>query len=444
MEGLRTLVICQKVISKEEFEEWKKEYNKAQASLQNRDANVQEVIEQLEKNMELLGITGVEDKLQKDVQITIESFRNAGIKVWMLTGDKIETAICIAISAGLKSRNQRFKFMKEIRDKDAIEKIINEGGEENICLVIDGTSLDTCLKSEYAERRFIDYASKCPAVLVCRCSPTQKAIITKRMKEFCSKTVASVGDGGNDVAMIQESNVGIGIVGKEGLQASLAADFSITQFSHLRELVLWHGRLSYKRTASLAQFVIHRGLIISVIQAVFSIVFYFVAIPIYNGYLMLGYATIYTSLPVFTLVFDTDTDKENVLNFPPLYKTLQKGRLLTFKTFLIWTSKSLYQGSVILMFSVQFFNDSFVNIVTITFSALIIIELLNVYTEINKFDKKMFLVLFLTGVIYFISIILFRHYFNTAYIDFTFIVKVMLIVAIAWLPLHLIKKIIEL
>ena len=129
MEGLRTLVICQKVISEEQFEEWKKEYNEAQASLQNRDALVQEVIEQLEENMELLGVTGVEDKLQKDVQITIESFRNAGINIWMLTGDKVETATCIAISAGLKNKSQRFKFLKEVRDKDTIEKAINEGNE---------------------------------------------------------------------------------------------------------------------------------------------------------------------------------------------------------------------------------------------------------------------------------------------------------------------------
>ena len=106
---------------------------------------------------------------------------------------------------------------------------------------------------------------------------------------------------------------------------------------------------------------------------------------------MLGYSTVYTSLPVFSQVFDTDADKKAIINFPPLYKTLQKGRLLSFKTFLIWTWKSMYQGAVILMFSVQFFNDSFVNIVTITFSALIIIEILNVYTEINRFDKKMFL-----------------------------------------------------
>ncbi len=119
-----------------------------------------------------------------------------------------------------------------------------------------------------------------------------------------------------------ESDVGIGIEGKEGLQAALSSDFSIKEFSQLRKLVLWHGRLSYRRSAVLAQFVFHRGLIISVIQAIFIILFYFVAIPIYNGFLMLGYATIYTALPVFSLVFDTDMDVHSALMFPPLYKSL--------------------------------------------------------------------------------------------------------------------------
>jgi phospholipid-translocating ATPase len=116
--------------------------------------------------------------------------------------------------------------------------------------------------------------------------------------------------------------VGIGIVGKEGKQAALASDFSILQFNYLNKLLLYHGRLSYKRSAILSQFVIHRGLIISVIQAVFTCVFYFVAIPIYNGMLMLGYSTIYTMLPVFSLVFDEDVDTNTALKYPPLYKTL--------------------------------------------------------------------------------------------------------------------------
>ena len=128
--------------------------------------------------------------------------------------------------------------------------------------------------------------------------------MAKKIQYYTNKRIACVGDGGNDVAMIQVGDVGIGIVGKEGMQASLAADFSITKFKNLSQLILWHGRHSYKRSAVLAQFVIHRGLIISIIQAVFSVVFYFVAIPIYNGFLMMDYTTIYTSMPVFALILD--------------------------------------------------------------------------------------------------------------------------------------------
>mmetsp|Transcript_16385 Transcript_16385/g.22464 ORF Transcript_16385/g.22464 Transcript_16385/m.22464 type:complete len:161 (+) Transcript_16385:1621-2103(+) len=156
------------------------------------------------------------------------------------------------------------------------------------------------------EEQFFEVAAQAPCVCVCRCSPTQKAIITKLIGQYTGKRTAAIGDGGNDVGMIIEANVGIGIVGKEGKQASLASDFSIDEFKFLRRLVLWHGRLSYKRSSVLSQFVIHRGLIIAVIQAIFSIVFYFVAIPIYNGYLILGYSTVYTCLPVFSLVFDND------------------------------------------------------------------------------------------------------------------------------------------
>jgi phospholipid-translocating ATPase len=142
--------------------------------------------------------------------------------------------------------------------------------------------------------------------------------------------------------MIMEADVGLGIVGKEGKQASLAADFSINQFSHLKTLMLWHGRLSYKRSSSLSQFVVHRGMIISFIQAIFTMTFYFVDIPIYNGYLILGYSTVYTMFPVFSLVMDEDVTLDKVLKYPALYITLQKGRSMNFKTFMIWTWKSIF------------------------------------------------------------------------------------------------------
>ena len=136
------------------------------------------------------------------------------------------------------------------------------------CLVIDGESLQLC--TDHFQTEFIELATKLSAVVACRCSPTQKADIARLIRHHTRKRVCCIGDGGNDVSMIQAADVGVGIVGKEGKQASLAADFSITQFSFLTKLLVWHGRNSYKRSAKLAQFVIHRGLIISIIQAVFS------------------------------------------------------------------------------------------------------------------------------------------------------------------------------
>ena len=350
MEGLRTQVIAQKVMTVEEYDRWAERYKKAVNDYDRGEELGAQVRAELESNLECLGVTGVEDKLQDDCANTISSLRNAGIQVWMLTGDKVETATCISISTGLKNRSQRHFFMKELRNANEVDFKLKDldRNVENSCLMIDGNTLDICLGSKRIEQQFFEIACKAPVVCVCRCSPTQKAIITQKVIKYTGKRVACVGDGGNDVGMILEGHVGIGIVGKEGKQASLAADFSINQFSFLKRLILWHGRQSYKRSSMLSQFVIHRGLIISVIQAVFSIVFYFVAIPIYNGYLMLGYATVYTSLPVFSIVLDEDTGVQTALDYPPLYKTLQKGRSLSFKTFLIWVWQSIFQGGVIM------------------------------------------------------------------------------------------------
>lgn len=217
----------------------------------------------------------------------------------------------------------------------------------------------------------MELACAAPAVVCCRCTPTQKASVVRLIQEHTGKRAAAIGDGGNDVSMIQAADTGIGIVGKEGKQvefrnkiicdkfliilvcifwhvkASLAADFSIPQFSHIVRLLLVHGRRSYKRSAALAQFVIHRGLIISTMQAVFSSVFYFASVSLYQGFLMVGYATVYTMLPVFSLVLDKDVSSKIAMTYPELYKELAKGRSLTYKTFFLWVLISIYQGNII-------------------------------------------------------------------------------------------------
>ena len=163
-----------------------------------------------------------------------------------------------------------------------------------------------------------------------------------------------------------------------GKQASLAADFSINQFSYLSRLLLVHGRNSYKRSAALSQFVMHRGLIISVMQAIFSSIFYFASISLYQGFLLVGYGTVYTMFPVFSLVLDKDVRSEIALLYPELYKELSKGRSLSFKTFFLWVFISIYQGGAIMYGSFLLFDDDFIHVVSITFTSLILTELLMV------------------------------------------------------------------
>jgi phospholipid-translocating ATPase len=270
-EGLRTLVVGRKRLSIQQYQEFSVRHKEASVAIQGRDGAVAQVIsEYLEQDLELLGVTGVEDKLQKDVKPSLELLRNAGIKIWMLTGDKVETARCVAVSAKLVARGQYVHIIAKLKRKDNAQDHLDFlRSKPDACLLVDGESLALLLK--FFRDDFISLAVRLPAVIACRCSPTQKADIAKLIREYTKKRICCIGDGGNDVSMIQAADVGVGIVGKEGRQASLAADFSIEQFCHLTKLLVWHGRNSYKRSAKLAQFVIHRGLIISVCQTMYSI-----------------------------------------------------------------------------------------------------------------------------------------------------------------------------
>jgi phospholipid-translocating ATPase len=208
---------------------------------------------------------------------------------------------------------------------------------------------------------------------------------------------------------------------------------------------LWHGRLSYKRTAKLSHFVFHRGLVISVIQALFVSLFYYSAIPIYNGYLMIGYTTVYTMFPVFSLVLDEDTERSAVKQFPPLYKTLQKGRMLNFTMFCVWIWKSIYQGCTIMLLGLLLFNDdSFTNIISITFTALVLTEWLNILTEIEKWHILMGLSELASVISYLLSIFILKEYFDIEFIfSIGFLWRVVLITGMSWGPVHLIKVINE-
>uniref|UniRef100_A0A3Q4BIN8 Phospholipid-transporting ATPase n=1 Tax=Mola mola TaxID=94237 RepID=A0A3Q4BIN8_MOLML len=438
-EGLRVLVVSKKSLTDEQYQDFEARYIQAKLSVHDRSLKVATVIESLEMEMELLCLTGVEDQLQTDVRPTLEILRNAGIKVWMLTGDKLETATCTAKNAHLITRNQDIHIFRPVTTRGEAHLELNAFRRKHDCaLVISGDSLEVCLK--YYEYEFMELACQCPAVVCCRCTPTQKAQIVRLLQERTGKLTCAVGDGGNDVSMIQEADCGVGVEGKEGKQAALAADFSVTQFKHLGRLLMVHGRNSYKRSAALSQFVIHRSLCISAMQAVFSSVFYFASVPLYQGFLTIGYSTVYTMFPVFSLVLDKDVKSEVAMLYPELYKDLLKGRPLSFKTFLIWVLISIYQGSIIMYGALLLFESEFVHIVAISFTSLILTELLMVALTIQTWHWLMIVGELLSLACYIASLVFLHEFIDVYFITtVSFLWKVTVITLVSCLPLYILK-----
>ncbi|EQL01675.1 P-type ATPase-like protein [Ophiocordyceps sinensis CO18] len=415
-EGLRTLVVGRKKLSVQQYHEFSSKYQEASLAMAGREAGLQRAVSHyLESDLELLGVTGVEDKLQKDVKPSLELLRNAGIKIWMLTGDKVETARCVAVSSKLVARGQYIYTVAKLGKKDyARDHLDFLRSKTDACLLIDGESLSLFLTHFRLE--FISIAVLLPTVVACRCSPTQKAEVAKLIKEYTKKRVCCIGDGGNDVSMIQAADVGVGIVGKEGRQASLAADFSIEHFYHLVKLLVWHGRNSYKRSAKLAQFVIHRGLIVA-------------------DWLLVGYATIYTAAPVLSLVLDKDVD-ENLANlYPELYKELTTGRSLSYRTFFVWVLVSVYQGGMIQGLSQLLTEVDGRRMVAVSYTVLVLNELIMVAIEITTWHPVMIVSILSTFVVFVGSMPFLGDYFDLEFIiTWGFLWRVLAIGTVSLVP----------
>lgn len=437
--GYRTLVVARKILTHEQFQEFDMKYTQAKLNMNNRQQRMNEVLALLEKDMELLCLTGVEDRLQDGVPTTLRGLQDAGIKIWMLTGDKMETALNIAKSSMLVKKLQEVYQFRSVQSRLEAHLELNNFHRKSDCpLIIAGEDLEIVLK--YYPTEFMKLACQCSAVVCCRCSPTQKAEVVKLIQSCCAgKRTLAIGDGGNDVSMIQTADVGVGITGKEGQQASLAADFSITQFSHINRLILLHGRYSYKRSATLSQFIIHRGLIISTMQAIFSSVFNFASVSLYPGFLMVGYTTIYTMFPAFSIVLDKDVSPHLVMTYPELYK-LMKGRSLSMKTFFIWVLISIYQGAAIMYGAMFLFNDEFIHIVAITFTTLIITELLMLALNVRSWHWMMVVAEVISLSSYLFTLLLFPQSFDEKFIQTgDFIWKVTLLTVVSCLPLYILK-----
>ena len=365
-EGLRTLCLAMREVSENEYQEWWRVFNTAQTTVSgNRADELDKAAELIEHDLTLLGATAIEDKLQDGVPDTIATLQSAGIKVWVLTGDRQETAINIGMSCKLISEDMSLLIVNEetkentrdnIRKKYQAVTSQSMGGAEMdiLALVIDGKSLTYALERDL-EKEFLDLAIKCKAVICCRVSPLQKALVVKLVKRHLKSILLAIGDGANDVSMIQAAHVGVGISGVEGLQAARSADIAIGQFRYLRKLLLVHGSWSYQRVSKVILYSFYKNIAMFMTQFWYSFQNGFSGQIIYESWTLTFYNVFFTAAPPFVLgIFDQFVSARLLDRYPQLYQLSQKGVFFKMHSFWSWVGNGFYH-SLILYFGSQAF-----------------------------------------------------------------------------------------
>lgn len=361
--GLRTLCLGWRDLKENEYKEWSKNFQKASCSLDNREFKIAEVCNSLEQDLQILGVTAIEDRLQDGVPETIKLLRNAGINVWMLTGDKQNTAIqigllCNLITSGPNSQLLSISGKTEEDVLRSLERALfimkNTSETKGLAFVLDGWALELILK--HSKESFTRLAMLSKTAICCRMTPLQKAQLVAILKSVGYLTLA-IGDGGNDVRMIQEANIGVGISGREGLQAARAADYSIGKFKFLKRLILIHGRYSYNRTAFISQYSFYKSLLMCFIQILFAFLSGLSGTSLFNSISLMAYNVFYTSLPVMTIIFDKDISETTVMQYPQILLHSQAGRLLNPTTFCGWFGRSLYHALVVFFITICAYSD---------------------------------------------------------------------------------------
>ncbi|KAH7494692.1 Uncharacterized protein HZ326_6407 [Fusarium oxysporum f. sp. albedinis] len=358
-EGLRTLLFAQKFITEQEYQAWKKTWDEATTSLSDRQQRIEDAGDMIEQSFDLVGATAIEDKLQKGVPETIERLRKANIKVWMLTGDKRETAINIAHSARICRPGSDLYILdisKGSLDSQliALQEDLSTGSVHSV-VVIDGQTLAAVEKSPELSATFFKVMLQVNSVICCRASPAQKALLVttvrSRLKKYHGRKrrglTLAIGDGANDLAMISASHVGIGISGKEGLQAARVADYAIAQFRFLQRMLLVHGRWNYVRTAKFILYTFWKEMFFYLPTAQYQRYTGYSGTSLYEATSLTVFNTLFTSLCVICMgIWEQDLSAETLLAVPELYVYGQRNQGLNIWKFGRWMLLGAIEGVV--------------------------------------------------------------------------------------------------
>ncbi|KAF7337884.1 Phospholipid-transporting ATPase [Mycena venus] len=381
-DGLRTLTLAYKVLQEEEYVAWNERYHEATVALDDREALIEAVSDEIEHDLRLLGATAIEDRLQDGVPETIADLKRAGIKVWVATGDKLETAIAIGHSTNLIGKESNIivirggddgsrpvyeqmvravqEFFPEsgILDDEGIvvpahprassasggqerphplrrlntglsSIVSNTNGEKpgGFVLVIDGTALGYALVDEHNKSLLLRLAMLCEGVICCRVSPLQKALVVRLVKDGIGAMTLAIGDGANDVSMIQAADVGVGISGEEGLQAVNSSDYAIAQFRFLKRLLLVHGHWSYARNGNMILNFFYKNIVCIGVLWWFQIYNAWSSSYVFEYTYLLWWNAFWTIAPVIAIgLFDRLLDADALMAVPELYRRGREGQ----------------------------------------------------------------------------------------------------------------------
>nr|XP_048721320.1 phospholipid-transporting ATPase IG isoform X4 [Caretta caretta] len=387
MDGYRTLCVAFKELTQEDYKKIDGQLSEAKMALQDREEKMARIFDDIETDMHLIGATAVEDRLQEHAAETIEALQTAGMKVWVLTGDKMETAKSTCYASRLFQTNTELleltaKTMGDSnRKEDRLHELLleyhkkllqdfskNSGKlkrswtvSQEYGLIVDGSTLSLILNpsqdssSSNYKSIFLQICLKCAAVLCCRMAPLQKAQIVKMVKNTKGNPITlSVGDGANDVSMILEAHVGIGIKGKEGRQAARNSDYAVPRFKHLRKLLLGHGHLYYVRIAHLVQYFFYKNLCFILPQFLYQFFCGFSQQPLYDAAYLTMYNICFTSLPILAYsLLEQHINIETLTSDPRLYMKISDNAMLQWKPFLYWTFLGTFEG-LVFFFGVYF------------------------------------------------------------------------------------------
>ncbi|XP_069049828.1 phospholipid-transporting ATPase IG isoform X2 [Lepisosteus oculatus] len=381
-EGYRTLCVAYKKLSPEEYERVNAGLTEARLALQDREEKLAQVYDLVETDMSLIGATAVEDRLQEQAAETMEALHGAGMKVWVLTGDKMETAKSTCYACRLFRRNtelleltvrtleqggqrreeQLLELLQDYhkravqdapRGKEGVARSWSAGIQE-FGFIVDGATLSLVLKSSETsgdsryKSLFLQICQNCMAVLCCRMAPLQKAQIVKMVKNSKGSPITlSIGDGANDVSMILEAHVGIGVKGKEGRQAVRNSDYAIPKLKHLRKLLLAHGHLYYVRIAHLVQYFFYKNLCFILPQFLYQFFCGFSQQPLYDAAYLTMYNICFTSMPILAYsLLEQHICIETLMEDAKLYREISKNAMLLWGPFLYWTLLGAFEGLV--------------------------------------------------------------------------------------------------